>query len=1556
MQHHPTRRTDTFALFSLATLGLTGLLLAAGCSSGLEGPEENVEGREGAVPSTNGRFGFDPGVALTDAITDMAIAGGVVATTTGSREQPVAFVAFSTRSALDVSDGTTDGNGVSDVFLTAIDCNQVDPRAFVHSIAGSMRHPRCVTCHQMNLDPTDPDILDPTAFASQPHPATGQSGPPLNLFSDSTCKDCHFEDWFAPGPTFDLRVSTTRDLFQRAQVTPGGMTEHFKGDARVVWALGNGVSPFNNAADDDHDGIDEPEDHDGVRRFVPGGAEAFFARVDALAETEDPDTGELLFSSAEDAVADLLLVSRAFGLNTAADGASSAPSLVYVPNGAYTAGTVGRAGTLYVAFQSDATDMVDGESNGVTDVFRVEVDVNVAADGSIDLVYEGNETYVSAADGGGESSGPSTAPDIGGDGDRIAFTSEAVDLIAPDLATCRPEVYLWDEVAGTFLVSHVEGAPTTPGNSGAGNPDLSEDGEVVVFETDASNLLTAGGDTNGTRDVFFARWPGLEPERASLDPTGAEFTGHATTASVSHVGGDVRVAFAVQENAPDPFAAVQCPDVVVTLPFLELAQMRESSPTTAFGPGQLYIGETGAGGFGTARSIVRFDLSMLPAGATINSAELTMNVNMVPDGSGAPCPTVNGQPNDMALFAATSSWSGGTVTWNSNANAYSSPASAVQVVTGTGLYTWDTAQTADDVQDWLDSGDNFGWVIAEEDEAAGAAQPCTVKRLDGNFGAAPSLLVDYTPPLRAPQRLGTGTCDVYVRDDTLAMTIDLSEARSEEGDVIAEEIDVDGTPLSANATNPVISPDGNTVLFESMAQNLDLTRPLDENRMQDVVLADLSQFASQGFVLPYTLSVTAEGGSANGPSSKPVIASFQPATDSFPLGLALYATQATNLGDTDPGDLNEDGRITGSEENFLLSFLSEGGGVFADFVAEPARQGQNRKVRFASTSSGNPTEFLWDFGDGTTSTRRAPAHTYDTPGRYTVSLTTSGARGADARTRIDYVQVLDAVSATFRSTKDSSESVDQDDASFDDVDASTTVVGAIQDADPDSRLLFDLDSSGSTEFPESWRWMLQRVSAGGDPIGDATLLSTEQNPEDLAIDRVGLFDLTLEATGPGGAGVATQRVEVYEAVTPQFTTTPAGAPVRGAAPLAVQFVNTTTGDPASTNPWFWSFGDGGFSTDENPMHVFNEGVFQVTLLVDGAGTDNASSIQVPIIAEALITAAYTVDPEPANSFSSVLFGELIDDGSGSPVDFTNLSSNQAGDPMFYYWDFGGGLGAGEEHEANPQDVLFAADPENVRTYAVRMVASTTNPAPTSCGGQPAGTCDEEVGQINVYPRPQITVNDPGASFALDPLRPPHALAFTSSVLGDGGGTNPTYRWLRSEPNGTGADIEFATVATNVVYEFVDPGVYEIVLEVETNGPNGTRFRTQSAPRTVTVSASTLTQWIGQAVQAAGASCVNCHQGSNPPAGLRWDGTPFEIYQRIVSDGMGNPIFSQNCATDRRLIQPGDPENSVVYNVLLEPSGPLCPINMRGQLPGDNERKDAHVAVLRSWIMDGAPNN
>jgi len=78
----------------------------------------------------------------------------------------------------------------------------------------------------------------------------------------------------------------------------------------------------------------------------------------------------------------------------------------------------------------------------------------------------------------------------------------------------------------------------------------------------------------------------------------------------------------------------------------------------------------------------------------------------------------------------------------------------------------------------------------------------------------------------------------------------------------------------------------------------------------------------------------------------------------------------------------------------------------ADFTGSPTFGCGPLTVNFTNASS-SAASYLWNFGDGTTSTLQNPSHTYNNPGVYTTSLTITTTNGCtDTRTRSNYIQVI----------------------------------------------------------------------------------------------------------------------------------------------------------------------------------------------------------------------------------------------------------------------------------------------------------------------------------------------------------------------------------------------------------------------------------------------------------------------------------------------------------------------------------------------------------------------
>ncbi|AKB33737.1 cell surface protein [Methanosarcina siciliae HI350] len=69
-------------------------------------------------------------------------------------------------------------------------------------------------------------------------------------------------------------------------------------------------------------------------------------------------------------------------------------------------------------------------------------------------------------------------------------------------------------------------------------------------------------------------------------------------------------------------------------------------------------------------------------------------------------------------------------------------------------------------------------------------------------------------------------------------------------------------------------------------------------------------------------------------------------------------------------------------------------------------------VQFSDESTGSPTSWFWDFGDGANSTEQSPIHTYTSAETYTVNLTVENAAGSDFESKSDYIEVSEASGST----------------------------------------------------------------------------------------------------------------------------------------------------------------------------------------------------------------------------------------------------------------------------------------------------------------------------------------------------------------------------------------------------------------------------------------------------------------------------------------------------------------------------------------------------------------
>ena len=178
----------------------------------------------------------------------------------------------------------------------------------------------------------------------------------------------------------------------------------------------------------------------------------------------------------------------------------------------------------------------------------------------------------------------------------------------------------------------------------------------------------------------------------------------------------------------------------------------------------LFSGTTDQGVGSARRALLRFDLSVIPAGSTINSVTLGMAVTRgsnhvdstfslhrltTPWGEGSNGCGVRGGGQGEPASAGSATWNAavfGTTSWGAPGGDYNPAASGSTLVNNTAP-VWDSAAAGNgdmvgDVQGWLDTTlPNNGWVLIGDE-----ANKTTSRRFDSREGGGvPSLVVDFTP-------------------------------------------------------------------------------------------------------------------------------------------------------------------------------------------------------------------------------------------------------------------------------------------------------------------------------------------------------------------------------------------------------------------------------------------------------------------------------------------------------------------------------------------------------------------------------------------------------------------------------------------------------------------------------------------------------------------------------------------------------------------------------------------------------------------------------------------
>ncbi len=198
----------------------------------------------------------------------------------------------------------------------------------------------------------------------------------------------------------------------------------------------------------------------------------------------------------------------------------------------------------YIAFKSDATNLVVGSTNGARSIYVKDTQT-------------GATTRVSAASNGANGNKDSDNPVISGDGRFVAFESAATNLAANDsnsqclspagTNTNCPDIFIKNLESGETRMVSVT-ASGVQGDRDSHRPAISGDGRFVAFLSGATNL--AAGDTNSKADVYLKDMQTGAVKLVSVAADGVESDSDAMIPAISGDGRFVAFASAASGLAP----------------------------------------------------------------------------------------------------------------------------------------------------------------------------------------------------------------------------------------------------------------------------------------------------------------------------------------------------------------------------------------------------------------------------------------------------------------------------------------------------------------------------------------------------------------------------------------------------------------------------------------------------------------------------------------------------------------------------------------------------------------------------------------------------------------------------------------------------------------------------------------------------------------------------------------------------------------------------------------------------------------------------------------------
>jgi gliding motility-associated-like protein len=350
--------------------------------------------------------------------------------------------------------------------------------------------------------------------------------------------------------------------------------------------------------------------------------------------------------------------------------------------------------------------------------------------------------------------------------------------------------------------------------------------------------------------------------------------------------------------------------------------------------------------------------------------------------------------------------------------------------------------------------------------------------------------------------------------------------------------------------------------------------------------------------------------------------------------------------------------------------------VFAD-ISQSIDEGCNPlNVQFTNNSPNNPTmEYLWDFGDNSSSYLQSPGHTFvndlETTQNFDIKLLVESEYGCKD-SAFSEVTVASRLKAEF----------------------------TMPSAAGCSPKTFNFTDASEGDIA-TYRWYIDGNLNSSTNFANTTLVNTTNN------NLVQNVKLVVTNTGPGNcADSITKQITAYPEVTANFVMDTN----RGCNPLPINFTYAPGNNTVNVN-FDWDFGDNTSSDEQDPPHVFEHfnyygtSSFEVKLTTTslyGCTSQHQESVTV----ERALKAEFTTDPSAGcNPFNA---------------EFINVSKGAEN----YQWIYGDGSSYNINFPQTVSHEYTNQSYSNIANYTAKLIVTNTN-----------GLCSDSMQQqINVYPQ------------------------------------------------------------------------------------------------------------------------------------------------------------------------------------------------------------------------------